>query len=281
MTTVFCGYFVSALWGRAHANSLVRALWPHTADAWHSGPTVTRRTIGATDASEPNFQRSWNLSKADRPHGPNYRAGSSKGEWNMKRLRYFALSVLVLSVVPASVGSARNFSTSDRFFLATFPNAEFLASFDTIRCNLTLEGTLHSRSFAKVVGSLIGYMTRAVATTVCASGSLTILTETLPWHMRYSGFEGTLPRIRRVFTHITGMAFRIREPFGITCLARSESGEPAIMRFIREESGVLQLAFLEGRISTGMECGGVQVTLFSLSNALTSPGGMRITVTLI
>jgi hypothetical protein len=64
-----------------------------------------------------------------------------------------------------------------------------------------LEGTFHSNTIAKVANSLIGYITRATFNTpgcVQEEGSTRalVLQETLPWHIRYSGFIGTLPNVR-------------------------------------------------------------------------------------
>jgi hypothetical protein len=47
--------------------------------------------------------------------------------------------------------------------------------FFTTRCQVTLEGSLHTRTIAKVQGALIGYIT--TARLACSSGSLTILPE--------------------------------------------------------------------------------------------------------
>jgi len=197
------------------------------------------------------------------------------------KLLLAAIGATVLLGAFVSTASARNISTSNQFLRATFREVNFRLPFFTTRCQVTLEGSLHSRTIAKVVGSLIGYMTSA-RLGPCSSGSATILTETLPWHVRYAGFAGTLPAITSIRVNVINSSFRIREPFGITCLARSTATEPAIGTFNREAGGALTTAEIGGTIRTGPEC-------FEEPGSFTSDRGpvtllnstARVTVTLI
>jgi hypothetical protein len=110
---------------------------------------------------------------------------------------------------------------------------------------------------AKVAGSLIGYITRADLG-ICQAGTATVLTSTLPWHVRYSGFRGTLPEINRIFTHIIGASWRVRESGGIACLARSSTSEPVHEDIWREPATQELFAVeLSGTIRTGIECFGI------------------------
>lgn len=93
------------------------------------------------------------------------------------------------------------------------------------RCNVTLEKSLHSSSIRKVVGALIGSVTGATFNT-CAGANVTVLRETLPWHLRYSGFSGTLPNITGIRTETIGLSFRIQPTGSIACLARSTTEWP-------------------------------------------------------
>jgi hypothetical protein len=93
-----------------------------------------------------------------------------------------AIAVMALNVTTAT---ARTLSIGpSQQFRETFNDIE--SSFGEIRndCRLTLEGSLHARTIAKVAGALLGYITR-FATGQCTQGT-TILTETLPWHVRYA-----------------------------------------------------------------------------------------------
>jgi hypothetical protein len=173
-------------------------------------------------------------------------------------------TVLLGSLVSASA-SARSFSVDNQSIRAAFSNVRFVEPRGVaVDCHVTLEGSLHSRTIAKTLGTLIGYITRATLGP-CETGASTILTETLPWNIRYSGFEGILPEIRSVILHVVNASFKVRfPPTGPTCLARSEANEPVIGRlhFDAAPSNHVRLGF-EGRIRTGIECLGVRGELLS------------------
>jgi len=107
-------------------------------------------------------------------------------------------SGLVLMI--SAVGKAGRFSISSSTFRQTYSTISFEGGlFGTVRCPVTLEGSFHSRTMAKTAESLIGLITRAiVGEAACASGRARFKTETLPWHIRYSSFTGTLPTITAV-----------------------------------------------------------------------------------
>lgn len=67
---------------------------------------------------------------------------------------------------------------------------------------MTLEGSLHSATIAKVAGALVGFVTRAsLAEASCTGGlaeSAGLVTASLPWHVEYEGFSGTLPNLTAV-----------------------------------------------------------------------------------
>jgi hypothetical protein len=171
------------------------------------------------------------------------------------KLLLAAMGATVLLGALVSSASARNFSVSEQHIRSSFSRVDFHFPEITTTCHVTLEGSLHTRTIAKTLGSLIGYITSAILGP-CANGTATILRETLPWHVRYSGFSGTLPAITSVTVHVIGAAWRIRESGGIACLARSTTGEPAIGRFHIDASGHAT-AGIEGSIRTGFECLGI------------------------
>ena len=110
------------------------------------------------------------------------------------------------AIVLISSGSvlARNFSISSSTFRQVYRSFEFESEgIETIRCPVTMEGSMHARTFAKVERALIGYINRAVSNEgACTGGGrLTFLPESLPWHLINRGFEGSLPQISR---HIRG-----------------------------------------------------------------------------
>src|SRR5215212_74507 len=128
---------------------------------------------------------------------------------------------LVLAVGVATA-TANRLQASSQLVIATWSQVSFEIGpgIGTIRCALTLEGSLHGRTFAKVREALLGYLTAASIQTPCTNGELHLLAETLPWHLRYESFTGTLPRL-------TSIRFRLVEfnlwftNFGFRCLYRS------------------------------------------------------------
>jgi hypothetical protein len=195
-----------------------------------------------------------------------------------KRLLSAVGATLLLGAL-VTTASAGRLSSSSQTFRAPFAMARFSGGFGTAICNLTFEGSFHSRTIAKTAASLIGYVTRA-AIGGCETGSATVLTATLPWHIRYGSFTGTLPNITAIATNIVGFAIQIREPvFGITCLGTSTTTEPLTANFVREEGGALRFIRLGGRFETN--CGGEGAIEAQSTNVTVLGGATRVTVTLI
>jgi hypothetical protein len=146
--------------------------------------------------------------------------------------------------------SARTFSISNQTLRATWTAMEFINSGAgvTIRCPVTLEGSLHSRTIAKVAGSLIGYITTArVAESSCSGGRARVRNETLPWHVRYLAFSGPLPNITDIVVNVINPGFDVTARFfgfEVTCSYRTGSVKGT---FTREAAGALREARVEGR----------------------------------
>lgn len=193
------------------------------------------------------------------------------------KLLLAALGATLLLASLVGSASARSFSTSSQTLRRTFRTVTFGGAFGSIRCGLTLEGSLHSRTIAKVVGSLIGYIT-SVTIGVCETGSVTVLSATLPWHMTYAGFTGTLPNITGIRENVIGVSLQIREPL-FTCLLRSTTANPVVLTFNREAGGALTTATLGGTVPTSC---GVNGSFSSSADPVTVlNSAARITVTLI
>jgi hypothetical protein len=188
-------------------------------------------------------------------------------------------SLLALAVGAASAG---RLSSSSQTWRATFSLLSIESAFGQTACPVTLEGSLHSRTTGKTTNALVGYVTRA-ALERCLFGAATILTETLPWHLQYISFGGSLPIIREIRYSIVNMSLRVREPSGITCLARSTAAEPVSLWFTRETStGVLTGSTLQGIVGTGSECLGLSGSVSAIGGTATVAGAAtRITVFLI
>lgn len=185
------------------------------------------------------------------------------------------IAVMALWGVLAYGASASRLSLSSQTFRAGFARVDLAGGFTTVECAMTLEGSLHSRTFAKSVLSLVGLITRAVLG-VCSRGTATILPGTMPWHLRYRGFRGTLPAVTALRFEALGYSYQIRESWGVTCLA---SGEGISMETAQDPAGTLLSMILSGILPTNC---GFSGTLNGTTNSFTVSGSVtRITMTLI
>lgn len=132
-----------------------------------------------------------------------------------------ASAALVLAVTVATASAGR-LQTSSQQVRAAWSQVEFVIGegIGTIRCALTLEGSFHARTFTKARETLVGYVTRA-SIRPCTNGELNLLAESLPWHLRYDSFTGTLPRITSIRFRVVGFSLWFEYMFGIRCLYRS------------------------------------------------------------
>jgi hypothetical protein len=182
-------------------------------------------------------------------------------------------TVLLASLV--SVASARSLSSSSQGLRASFTAMEYAGGFGTARCELVVEGSFHGRTTQKSVGTLVGYIT-AGNVTRCPSGGATIDRASLPWHVRYAGFTGTLPNILTISATGSGLSFRLREPtFGVTCQV---TGATVAVTFTRTTSTG---ATASVSVSGTAPCSGIGGTLSGTTTNVDNGAGARITVTLI
>jgi hypothetical protein len=149
------------------------------------------------------------------------------------RLFAVALGAALLLGHASTVATAGRLSTSTTTLRVAW-GPIFAHRFGTVICEgLTLSGSFHSRTLAKVRGTLIGNVSAATARpvpcTAGGSGSASLLTERLPWHVAYDSFTGTLPNISGVKLQILGFAVGIRINLIGTCLYRSEGLNPLIV----------------------------------------------------
>jgi hypothetical protein len=147
----------------------------------------------------------------------------------LNRTKYLSLGLAtaILLSLAVSSASARRLATSSSTFRGTWANLVFEeTSTLNVSCPVTLEGSFHSTTLSKVADSLIGYITRAVvAEASCRGGRARAKTETLPWHVRYESFVGTLPNITELKSRIVGATFTV-EPTGsgLACTYQSTGG---------------------------------------------------------
>ena len=113
------------------------------------------------------------------------------------------LTATILLAAATHTATARSLSFNTQTIRATWSSLEFAGAV-TVRCRLTLEGSFHTRTTAKVARTLIGAITRATIDEAnCTNGTGRPRNETLPWHLTYEGFAGTLPNINAVFALIS------------------------------------------------------------------------------
>ena len=191
------------------------------------------------------------------------------------KLLLATMGATVLLGALVSSASARALSYSSQNFRATWNRMNFSGGIGTVECEVLLQGSLHSRSNAKLVGTLIGYISEGTVIR-CSRGGATLLAASLPWHRRYRGFVGTLPNISSVSETVTGAEWTLREPtFGVTCTIRRES-------FV----GILTLTLTGGAvhradISGTFPCSGFTIAMSGATTVVSNGAGASITVTLI
>lgn len=141
-----------------------------------------------------------------------------------------AMTALAL-LVSVTAASANRLSSNSSTFRVVWEHLEFENTFiaAVTKCPVTIEGSFHSSTIRKVTNMLFGQTTRAIVVAgACTGGSATALQETLPWHITYQSFIGTLPNITGIKMHAIGNSFRVLNG-GFTCLARSTFTEPLIL----------------------------------------------------
>jgi hypothetical protein len=101
-----------------------------------------------------------------------------------------------------------------------------------VRCHVTIEGSLHSAAISKTSGLLVGYMRSGIAPVETCRGTEGArpsgLDESLPWHLRYDSFAGTLPRITSIKFRVIGASFLLTI-FGVSCLYRTTAESPGLV----------------------------------------------------
>lgn len=198
-----------------------------------------------------------------------------------RRLLVGAVGALVLATAVGSA-SANRFSFSNRSFRSVWSSVSFEAGGTTVRCPVTFEGSFHSATLQKVVGALVGFISRATAATgSCTGGRVTVQQETLPWHLTYTGFEGTLPNITHVNTNMANATYRVEFGTGTPCTVRTSGGK---FLLTLDANGVISVTInYFAPVSGGGLCEVLgEAHVEAAGTPATLPGSAtRITVTLI
>jgi hypothetical protein len=209
----------------------------------------------------------------------------------ISRLLTASLAVLSLALA-VGVASANRLSVDDQdFSIAINPVRFESGGLGRVECPVTLGGSFHSGSFTKAARSLVGVISQpTINLPACVGGTLTILVEALPWHVRYESFAGRLPTISSVGLSWIGIALTIRfSTFGVTCLGRTTEAEPLAVSLTLDERGVVTSVPISEAsvidlvdIGAGTLCdiGGARWTIAG-SGAMEDRAGSSVTLSLI
>jgi hypothetical protein len=142
------------------------------------------------------------------------------------------LTVAIALAAAVNTATARRIEVSEQRFLVLFRELTFEAFGNQVVCSVNIEGSFHSRTISKVSGQLIGYVTEAIvnghpcirnngwALNGVERPQETAAVQTLPWHILYLNFRGTLPTINEIELKLINAQFRV-EIGGILCLYKS------------------------------------------------------------
>jgi hypothetical protein len=157
----------------------------------------------------------------------------------MRRIRRLAAPLVLgaaLLCLAAGIAAANRFeiSNAERGFRLRWTSIKFIVAEKTVDCEVRINGSFHSRVITKTAGLLIGYVTEASFINLCTGGEGRFLTESLPWHLRYAAFTGTLPRIGSVVLQIIGLRALILPTGGVSCLLTTTATNPLVILAIVE-----------------------------------------------
>jgi hypothetical protein len=130
------------------------------------------------------------------------------------KLGLTALIAALLLSSAISTASARTLSINKEDIRVAWNAIRFEGGLGVpVTCQFTMEGSFHSRTIAKVLGNLVGVITRAAPKTEsCTNGRVTV--SGLPWHITYEGFTGNLPAIQGVLVLLREYRFRLERLAG-------------------------------------------------------------------
>ena len=160
---------------------------------------------------------------------------------------------VLLLAVAAEAASANRLNVTNKNFRISFtdlakrePTAGIVVS-----CPITMEGSFHANAIVKMREILIGYITRASTNNAagCAGGRIfalngvenlegVVVGNSLPWHIQYISFRGTLPRLEGMRVAVIGASLLV-EIAGLECLYRSTAARPWFGIFTVGAGGVL------------------------------------------
>lgn len=207
-----------------------------------------------------------------------------------------AALVLATAVGTASAGRLSTSSQTNRITWAalTFSSGGGLS----ISCPITLEGTMHSATIAKTRGLLIGSIVRATLSRPCTGGTVEVyngsevnevlggtLSNSLPWHITYEGFGGTLPTITEVLFLLIRARFIARATIlgiPVLCSYTNTLEHPDEGAIKLGRGGIVSSIRPNETVSIPSESGGTcPEGVYTREGVATNGSGGNITITLI
>lgn len=201
------------------------------------------------------------------------------------KLLLAGLVAVVALTVAVSPASANNFSVNEDDKRFNFLGFTFEAAGTRVTCEIQLLATLHSRTIRKVPRSLVGHGTSGTVPRCAAGGAATLLQADLPWHLTYLGFVGRLPRPLAMLYLFVNFSFRVENGM-LTCLAKTDASEPALLIVNLNESGRATSLRLDESVAIdiddpGFLCGLAGDVRLSGTAEVTVPGGGAVDFRLI
>ena len=204
----------------------------------------------------------------------------------MPHLKTLLACIAAAAILAAAVGtaSASRLSISNREVRLVWRPLILEAAGESVKCDVTLEVEFHSNTIRKTSNALIGNITRASLNN-CIEGSGTILQASLPWHVTYKSYGGTLPRPTRVQSTVIGAAFRSDPPELPACLATTTTEDPEQGESQIEPNGLVTGLRADEAVtiplSEGFGCGFLSARFIGLSRVTNLLGTANIAVRLI
>ncbi len=144
---------------------------------------------------------------------------------NRARAALAALAAAASLAAFASTASANDLLGNEVEMYFDWEELTFEAGGFEVTCPVTFLNDLHSLFIEKTYGLLVGFVDHAqVAAAECAGGGLTFQAGTLPWHLTYKSFTGTLPTPTQVTFLLRRMGFTVSSG-GITCLGVTDAAD--------------------------------------------------------
>jgi len=136
-----------------------------------------------------------------------------------------AVALMLLLVMVQDAAANKLWMTGGSQFRITWAPLQISPPLlERVRCSVSMEGSFHSTTMRKVSRSLVGLVTRFTSA-ACTGGTVTVLNGTLPWHVQYETYSGSLPTITALNLRLIGLSLGVTAS-GVACLFRATESGP-------------------------------------------------------